>query len=187
MIMKKTLLVACAMIFAASSAVFAADAVNPEPAKVPVKEQECNLKTRPHHPSPDFKKRQADFENRLQLTEEQKAQAEQIRKKGHEEMKPIMDQIRAKRQEAEAVKRSRMSERMQRQKLAQIDKDIAKLKNEANMLRVKNMREFESILTVKQKQELKKMKEEGRKEFQKKQKRGGGHLRIRRIKNHRAF
>ena len=40
------------------------------------------------------------FEKRLGLTDEQKAKAKDIRIKGHEKLKPVMDEIIAKKQEA---------------------------------------------------------------------------------------
>ncbi len=174
--MKKALLIASVMIFAAS-ATFAADAATnaaPEavPTKSTVQSKECNCKKRPPV-NPEFKKRQTDFENRLKLTDEQKAQAKEIRQKGIEQMRPIMEKIKEKRMEAEAVKRSRMAVEMQQEKLAQIHKEIRALKREAHELRLQNMKEFESILTKKQQKELKKMKEEGRKNFEKRHKRGG--------------
>lgn len=114
---------------------------------------------------PDVKR--AEFEKRLKLTDEQKAQAKEIRKKGHEEMKPVMEQIKLKRQEAETVKLSRISTEMQKEKLDAINVEMRNLHKQAHELRMKNMKEFESILTAKQKRELEKMKKEGRKQFEK--------------------
>ena len=173
--MKKALLIASVMIFAAS-ATFAADTAtvttDAAQAKPAVQAKECKCKKRPPV-NPEFKKRQADFENRLKLTDEQKAQAKEIRQKGIEQMKPIMEKIKEKRMEAEAVKRSRMAVEMQQEKLAQIHKEIKALKIQAHELRMQNMKDFEAILTKKQQKELKKMKEEGRKNFEKRHKKGG--------------
>ena len=172
--MKKALLIASLMVFG-TCATFAADSTasaNVTPTKSTVQTKECNCKKRPPV-SPEFKKRQADFENRLKLTDEQKAQAKEIRQKGIEQMKPIMEKIKEKLAEAEAVKRSRMAVEMQQEKLAQIHKEIGAVKREAHELRMQNMKDFEAILTKKQLKELKKMKEEGRKNFEKRHKRGG--------------
>ena len=87
--------------------------------------------------------------------------------KGHEEMKPIMEKMRELRLEKEAVLKSRMAEAMQQEKIAEINAKIKDLRKQAHELRIKNMKEFEAILTDKQKKELKKMKEEGRKNFEK--------------------
>lgn len=117
-------------------------------------------------PSPEeMQKRAAEFEKRLKLTDEQKAKAKEIRQKGHEEMKPIMDKIQEKRQEIRAVKLSRMAQRAQEERIAELRKEIGALKRHAHELRMKNMQEFESILTKKQLKELNKMKKEGRKKF----------------------
>ncbi len=46
-------------------------------------------------------------------------------------------------------------------------KEIGALKQEAHRLRMENMKNFETLLTKSQQKELKKMKEEGRKKFEK--------------------
>ena len=88
-------------------------------------------------------------------------------------MKPIMEKLKEKRLEAEAVKRSRMATQMQEEKLEQLNKEIRALKRAAHELRMQNMKEFEAILTKKQLKELKKMKDEGRKKFEKEHKKNG--------------
>ena len=52
-------------------------------------------------------------------------------------------------------------------------KEIRALKRAAHELRMQNMKDFEGILTKKQLKELKKMKEEGRKKFEKQHKKNG--------------
>ena len=123
--------------------------------------------------NPEFKKRQESFEKRLKLTDEQKAQAKEMRQKSFEQMKPIMEKIKEKRQEIEAVKRSRMAVEMQQEKITELQKELKALKRAAHELRMQNMKDFEAILTKKQLKELKKMKEEGRKNFEKNHKKGG--------------
>ena len=54
---------------------------------------------------------------------------------------------------------------MQEEKLAVIDKELAKLEKQANQIRKQNMKDFESILTRDQKKILKQMKKEGRENF----------------------
>lgn len=155
--MKKTLILA-GLLALTMTTVMAAE--TPKVNTVPVQSE---FKRPPMRP--DAKR--AEFEKRLKLTDEQKAQAKEIRKKGHEEMKPVMEQLKAKHQEAETVKLSRISTEMQKEKLAVIDNEIRNLHKQAHELRMKNMKEFESILTAKQKRELEKMKKEGRKKFEK--------------------
>ena len=81
-------------------------------------------------------------------------------------MKPIMDKIKDKRKEAEMVKMSRIAGWVQEERLNAIDKDIRNLEKKANVIRKKNMKEFESILTKDQKKILEDMKKEGRQKFE---------------------
>ena len=105
------------------------------------------------------------FEQRLGLTELQKLKAREIRKNGHENLKPVLEEIKLKKQEAEMVRRSRMAVQMQEEKLIAIDKELKILEKKAQDIRRSNMREFESILTREQKRTLKNMKKEGRKRY----------------------
>lgn len=160
--MKKTLITACALIVASTSAVLAEE-VKQTPVNPPAK---CNCH-RPPQKGPDFKQRQAEFEQRLKLTDEQKAKAKELREQGFEKMKPLMDKMKEKRAEIEAVKRSRIAPQAQQEKIEQLKKEIGALRNEMHRLRMENMKSFEALLTKSQLKELKKMKEEGRKKFDK--------------------
>lgn len=152
------------------SASYAGNAVNEgikTPAGDAAQQQKCPQKMSKEDMIKLKKAREEAFEKKLGLTEAQKKKAREIRKKGHQQMHPIMEQIKDKKQEAEMIKRSRMAVRMQEEKLAVIDKELASLEKKANAIRKKNMKEFESILTKEQKEILKKMKEEGRQRFEK--------------------
>lgn len=105
------------------------------------------------------------FEQKLGLTEVQKLKARELRKNGHEKMKPVMEQIKVKKQEAEMVRNSKLSVQAQEEKLTAIDNDLAVLKKQARDIRKQNMKDFEAILTKEQKKTLKNMKKEGRKNF----------------------
>lgn len=111
--------------------------------------------------------REKAFEKRLGLTEEQKAKAKEIRIKGHEKIKPVIEEIKSKKQEAKMIKMSRMAVQMQEEKLAILDKEIKTLEKKAHDIRKANMKEFESMLTLKQRRILKQMKKEGRKNYHK--------------------
>ena len=87
------------------------------------------------------------FEKRLGLTDEQKAKAKDIRIKGHEKLKPVMDEIIAKKQEAKMVKMSRIAVQVQEERLSKIDAELKVLEKKAHEIRKSNMKEFESILT----------------------------------------
>lgn len=110
--------------------------------------------------------REAAFEKRLGLTEEQKIKAKELRVKGYEKIKPVIDEIIAKKQEAKMVKMSRIAVQAQEEKLAKIDAELKVLEKKAHDIRKANMKDFESILTRKQKKILKDMKKEGRKKYQ---------------------
>ena len=110
--------------------------------------------------------RERAFEKRLGLTEEQKIKAREIRIKGHESIRPIFEQIIAKKQEAKVVKMSRIAVQVQEERLKAIDAELKDLEKKAHDIRKANMKEFESILTKEQKRILKQMKKEGRKKYQ---------------------
>lgn len=154
--MKKLVILACALCLM-STAVFAGEEFKRPNCKNPPSREEM-IKMR--------KAREAAFEQKLGLTEAQKAKAKEIRQKGHKEMKPIMSKLREKRQEADMVKMSRIVGQDQEARLNAIDKDIKNLEKKANIIRKKNMKEFESILTKDQKKILEEMKKEGRQKFE---------------------
>ena len=154
--MKKLVILACALCLM-STAVFAGKEFKRPDYKNPPSREEM-IKMR--------KAREAAFEQKLGLTEAQKAKAKEIRQKGHKEMKPIMDKIKDKRKEAEMVKMSRIAGWVQEERLNAIYKDIRNLEKKANVIRKKNMKEFESILTKDQKKILEDMKKEGRQKFE---------------------
>ena len=134
---------------------------NPDSVKArPSKEEMIKIK----------KAREAAFEQKLGLTDEQKAKAKELRIKGHEKMKPVMEQLISKKKEAEMVRRSRIASWAQEEKLAVIDKEIQDLEKQAKSIRKQNMKDFESILTRDQKKILKQMKKEGRRRFEERRK-----------------
>ncbi len=169
--MKKILLLAGVIVFTASAQVFAAET---EPANLPLKENavQCTKCSDKMH-RPPMAPPKADFDKRLKLTDKQKAQAKEIHKKGFEEIKPIMDSLKLKHEEIEAVKRSKLAPEAQAEKIVQLKKECGELRHKARTVQMKNMKEFEAILTDKQQKELKKIKEEGRKNFEKAHKKGG--------------
>ena len=120
---------------------------------------------KPEVPTKEEMKKQ--FEQRLNLSEKQKEKAKAIHNQGREEMKPIMVQLQQKHKEIEMVKMSRMAERMQQEKIAQLTAEIQALEKQAHEIRKKNSKEFERILNKKQKTELETMKAEGRARFEK--------------------
>ena len=169
--LKKSLIMASILMFASASVCFA-DTKAPcncgKPQCNCAKQAPCNCQRPPK--GPDFAKRHAEFEKRLKLTDEQKAKAEAIRKKGMEQMKPLMVKLQEKKGEIEGIKQSKLLERDKQAQIEQLQKEIMALKRGIHELRMQNMKEFESLLTAKQLKELKKMKDEGRKKFEKEHK-----------------
>ena len=171
--MKKLLILASLIAFSMTSVLAAENTVETDKVK---KEPVAQTEVKPEKPDyqkakpkSDFKR--AKFEDRLNLTEEQKIKINELRVKGHEQMKPIMEQVKAKKQEAEAIKRSRMAAEMQEEKLNEIRADLKELQKQAHELRMQDMKDFGSILTKKQRKELEKIKKEGRQRFEKEHKR----------------
>lgn len=164
--MKKTLILAAAFVFATSLMSFA-----DTDKTVTTTQKAGKTIDRPAPPNfnkppkgPDFQKRKAEFEKRLNLTDEQKAKAEQIHKQGFEKMKPIMEKIKQKHQELKALQAEQNE--ANKEKIEQLRKELGALKKEAHEIRQQNMKDFDALLTKKQKKELDKIKEEGRKKFE---------------------
>ena len=107
--------------------------------------------------------KEAAFDKRLGLTEEQKIQAKAIRQSGFEQIKPVVDKIRAKKQDKDMLKRSNSGFRDE--KVIKLDNEIKNLEKRAHNIRKENMKEFESILTSEQRNTLREMKQEGRKKY----------------------
>ncbi len=175
--MKKLAIMICALCVVSTAAQAATEKLGTAETKAPEstsikQEQPANNEGIKNPPSKEEmikkrKAREAAFEQKLGLTEAQKAQVKELRIQGHKKMKPVMEQIKLKKQEARVVKLSRISVEMQEEKLAAIDKDLAKLEKQANEIRKQNMKDFEAILTKDQKKILKQMKKEGRENFKK--------------------
>lgn len=113
------------------------------------------------------KAHEAAFEQKLGLSEVQKLRARELRKSGHEKMKPVMEDLRAKKHQAEDIRNSKLTVQEKEEKLTVLDKDIQELEKKAAELRKQNMKEFESILTKDQRKTLKQMKKDGREKFEK--------------------
>ena len=108
--------------------------------------------------------RKAKFEKRLNLTEEQKVKAKELRLKGHEEMKPLIMQLCAKNEQKKAL----IEKQCNKAEMIKLNGEIRTLKTQIRELHKKNIAEFEKILTKNQKNELQKMKKEGKKKYEKK-------------------
>lgn len=115
------------------------------------------FKQMPNRPSPE------EFERRLNLTEEQKFFAKEQREKSIEKIKPILNEINNKKSEIEKLKSQNGSFEM----ITKKENEIQELRKQAHEIRKANMKAFEATLSESQLKELKLMKSEGRKEFEK--------------------
>lgn len=112
----------------------------------------------------EYKIKRQTLDERLNLTEEQKKQAFEIRMEGHKKIKPIFEKIKNKKAEIKTiVEDTKLSESQKEKKINAIEIEIVKLKQEARKVRFENTKQFEAILTQEQKAEFKKIKEEGKK------------------------
>ena len=162
LMMKKTLILASLLALTISPAVMAQEAADTTKTEPAVK-QEC-----PQKPTCEKRKKaELEFEKRLKLTDEQIQKAKENRMKARKEMQPIKEQIKQKYGEIDAVKRSRMAVEMQNEKIAALKSEIRELKKQMHEIQIKNMKDFEALLTEKQLKELNKIKKEGRKKFEK--------------------
>ena len=95
------------------------------------------------------------FLNRLNLTDDQKAKMKQIRESFAERNKPLLEQLRAKRQELrQASEGGTFNEALATQKLTEMAGLQAKLMDE----RFKLHQEMQSVLTADQKAQLDQLK-----------------------------
>ena len=164
--MKKTLLLATLLVFGASTMAYAGEGCCPvcKPGVPPAQGgKPCMGKPCCKHQPPKI-----NMDEKLKLTDKQKEQAKQLRKQGREQMEPIMNAIKTKYEQKELIKRS--NDITTEAKLEQIEKlnsQINTLHKQAHDLRLKNERDFEAILTAKQKKELDKIKADARKNMEK--------------------
>ena len=174
--MKKLLITTCAMcIFIGAANAAPANAINEgikgnNPDKFAKKPQIERKAVTPEQMKQIRKAHENAFEQKLGLSEVQKLKARELRKSGHEKIKPLMEQIRAKKQEAEKIRRSDLTVQAQEEKLTAIDKELQVLEKQMQQIRKQNMKDFEAILNKDQKKTLKNMKKEGRKNFDKQKK-----------------
>ena len=101
--MKKTLMIAGLMsLLLASTVTFAADTAQTE--KAVTNPTANNEQIRPPRPPKFDKQKMEEFQNKLGLTDEQKAKAKLIHEQGREQMKPVMDKMMAKHEAIKAIK-----------------------------------------------------------------------------------
>ena len=162
--MKKSLLIAgiAAAVMMSSSLTYAATNT-PQDTKTQTKYEKkmpCKCKDCKCKKSPQVKRQGLD--ERLNLTEEQKQKAHEIRMNGHEKMKPVFEKMKAKKAEIKEIAESDLSQAEKEKKIAPLKNDLRELKKEARQIRIDNTKEFEAILTPEQKAEFIKIKQQAR-------------------------
>ena len=102
------------------------------------------------------------FAQRLKLTDEQKQTLDKFRQEDMAEIKPILQDMFAKRNEYDMVSTSNMPAIEKEAKMLKLKAEMKDLKAKADEMRSKNMKRFESVLTEEQKVEFEKIKAERR-------------------------
>lgn len=112
--------------------------------------------------------KKAEFDKRLNLTEEQKQKIAENKKQDIEKMKPIFDEMKAKRHAMKKIDFDATLSAEQKQiKKEELKAELKALRVQADNVREENMKNFESVLTDKQKKEFRKIQEEQKKEMEK--------------------
>lgn len=102
-----------------------------------------------------------DVKQRLNLSEEQKELARELRLNSQEKIKPIADEMKLKQNK----KMELTNQDGDLQEIEQLGLEIRKLKQQIHGIIMQNERDFIQILTPEQKTEFNKIKQEGRREF----------------------
>ena len=155
--MKKTLILASIIALTMTSTAYAG-------ATTATKVQTPAQKGQMMPPPREFKgdRHKAEFERRLKLTEAQKAKIEKNRKADMAKLKPIKEQIRAKKEaKFEIIKKYEETN----PDLIKLNKEIKALKEQEHKIKEANRKSFEALLTKEQKAELAKMKTKREKNF----------------------
>jgi len=106
--------------------------------------------------------RREEVARRLGLTEEQKQKLDRQRNEDLKEIKPILEEMSAKRTEFENIANSNMPQIEKEAKILKLKSEMRDLKAKADEKRSRNMKRFEAVLTDEQKVEFEKIKQEGR-------------------------
>lgn len=166
--MKKLLILAGVIALTSSLQTFAQEAPADAQRSCPIKKECPGTKTDCHN---KIKKMHCEaikqFEEELKLTEEQKAQAKQIRESEAEKIKPIAEQMKLKHQEMKEILDMQLTFKERQEKLAPVRKDMFALKKQIFDIKSQSKKDFEAILTKKQIKKLEKIKQEHRAEFKK--------------------
>ena len=112
----------------------------------------------------EHEKRKAEFDKRLNLSDAQKATIEKNRAEDRVKMKPLFEDMKAKKLKIQEVYNSNLSKEEKDKQISELKSQLTELKKKAHVLREENMKKFEEILTPAQKKEFEKMKKEHKKD-----------------------
>ena len=158
--MKKTLILASIIALCLTNTAYAGTTTTTQAKQQPPVKNGKMMPPPPKDFHKDKNKHKAEFEKRLNLTEAQKAKIEKNRQADMKKLKPIKDQIRAKKEaKHEIIKKYEETN----PDLIKLNKEIKALKEQEHKIKEANRKSFESILTKEQKAELEKMKAEHQK------------------------
>lgn len=161
--MKKLLLIA-SLIALTSSAVFA------EVTTCPIERSNATVEAKNVE---KVKHKKDCLAKKLNLTQEQRVKAKEIRIASREKMRPLITNLREK----QAIKREMLAtEKLsseQTKKVESLNSEIKDLKRKIMAIRIENMKQFEAILTEKQLKEFNMIKAESRKNFKGKHRKMG--------------
>ena len=171
-------LVVVSAVFVSNNISFADDVVpsektpiNNEKMKQDFKQQYDVFNKRNKHRGPSKEEMQAkklEFEKRLNLTEEQKKKIDENRAKDREVMKPIFEEMKAKRHAIKMIDfDASLSQEQKQAKKEELKAQLKELRSKADSIREANMKNFEALLDEKQKKEFSKIQEEQEKEMEK--------------------
>ncbi len=159
--MKKLLLTASLMMLTASIACAGEPPMGPPPG-------DCPPPPGMHKPAPP----KIDLDKKLKLTDAQKIKARELRIAAHKQIKPLFEKLKSKQEQKRALITSTINKKEQIEMIDKLNDEISSLKRQIHEIQIKNMKDFESILTPKQKKVLDKIKMESRRDFQKNHKPG---------------
>jgi Spy/CpxP family protein refolding chaperone len=174
--MKKLLILAGIVALTASSQVFAQEGQQPQgPCPIAGGERpkiECGYAQRKlDKPHGNFKQ----LEEKLNLTDIQKAKIKQIKEREAQAIRPLCDKIQAKDKEAQAIFNEKLTAQERQEKLAPIGREIEQTRAQIRDIKRHSKDEFKSVLTDKQVKKLEKLKKQERKNAQKLDKKRGHH------------
>ncbi len=130
------------------------------------KKPDMRQKPTPEQMKAMMEKRVEEFNKALGLTDAQVAQAKDIRAKGHEKMKPLIQKKKAKIDEIRAVMdNDDLTVKVQDKKIETLRNELKVIDQDIRQMRRDNEKEFVAILTPEQKVKYEQIKQEGRKHY----------------------